>query len=164
MVFQYCDHPNKRALVKPVLHFQPTLAAGSEGRGRGGGHTGEPGTFFLSLVGSVVEFCETTLGRFVPIDHDQKARLKPFVHLCGFPPNAPEMLSGAGGVWLGVHFPCAQHVAHGALLRGKRARGATCGAHPPPPLCPSNAYVQATLGVGSVNFWSLTVAWTRGGG
>ena len=28
----------------------------------------------------------------------------------------------------------------------------------------SNARVQATPGVGSVNFWSFTVAWTRGGG
>ena len=28
----------------------------------------------------------------------------------------------------------------------------------------SNTLVQATLGVGSVNFWSFTVAWTRGGG
>ena len=28
----------------------------------------------------------------------------------------------------------------------------------------SNALVQATLGVGSVNFWSFTVAWRRGGG
>ena len=28
----------------------------------------------------------------------------------------------------------------------------------------SNALVQATLGVGSVDFWSFTVAWTRGGG
>ena len=28
----------------------------------------------------------------------------------------------------------------------------------------SNTLVQATLGVGSVYFWSFTVAWTRGGG
>ena len=28
----------------------------------------------------------------------------------------------------------------------------------------SNTLVQATPGVGSVNFWSFTVAWTRGGG
>ena len=28
----------------------------------------------------------------------------------------------------------------------------------------SNTLVQAALGVGSVNFWSFTVAWTRGGG
>ena len=30
--------------------------------------------------------------------------------------------------------------------------------------CVSNTLVQATLGVCSVNFWSFTVAWTRGGG
>ena len=28
----------------------------------------------------------------------------------------------------------------------------------------SSSLVQATLAVGSVNFWSFTVAWTRGGG
>ena len=28
----------------------------------------------------------------------------------------------------------------------------------------SNTLVKATLGVGSVNFWSFAVAWTRGGG
>ena len=34
----------------------------------------------------------------------------------------------------------------------------------PAPPCPSNAYVQAAIGTGSINFWSFTVAWTRGGG
>ena len=35
---------------------------------------------------------------------------------------------------------------------------ASVSPYPAPPLCPSNAYVQATLGVGSVNFAVLVLA------